>query len=78
MSITTKTIGPEHTRKVGFLTGVHLKIALVPQYRDQLKEELELEDDVIELRKEIVYQNNYKSKVLAIYSILSRADNVDQ
>ena len=34
MSITTKTTGPEHTQKVRFITGVHLKIVLAPWYKD--------------------------------------------
>ena len=36
MSITTKTTGPEYTRKVGFITGVHLKMASAPWYKDQI------------------------------------------
>jgi len=30
MSVTTKTTGPEHIRKIGFIIGVYLKIALAP------------------------------------------------
>ena len=33
---------------------------------------------MIKLRKETIYQNNYKSKVLVIHSILLRAKEVDQ
>ena len=32
---------------------------------------------MIEIKKETVYQNNYKLRVLVIYSILSRAEEID-
>jgi len=42
-----------------------------------LQELINVPDKVIEVRKEYVYQNNYKSKVYVIYIILSQSENVD-
>ena len=73
-----KITGLEYTRKVSFLIGVHLKIALANWYQDLLVNQLDIPDEVIELRKKIIYQDKYKSNVLTIYSILSRAKEVDK
>ena len=33
MNVATKMTEPEHTKRIGFLTGVHLKVALVNWYQ---------------------------------------------
>ena len=55
LSVITKTTRLEHTRKVGFIIGVHLKIASVPWYKNQIEKQLDILDGLIEIKKEIVY-----------------------
>ena len=62
MNVTKKMTGMEHTRRVGFLIGVHLKIVLASWYWYLFVNQLVLLEGVIEVRKEIVYQNKYKSR----------------
>ena len=75
ISVTTRTTGFKHTRKVGFLTGVTLKIVSTTWYRDEIQKQLGILEGIIEIKKETIYQNNYK---LVIYSVLSHAEDIDQ
>ena len=51
IGINTKNTSMEHTRKIGFLTGVQLKIVSATWYGEQLKEQLDFEDGVFEVKK---------------------------
>ena len=55
IGINTKNTSMEHTRKVGFLTGVQLKIISATWYGEQLKEQLDFKDRVFKVKKEIIY-----------------------
>ena len=55
ISVTTRTTGFKHTRKVGFLTGVTLKIVSTTWYRDEIQKQLGIPEGIIEIKKETIY-----------------------
>ena len=48
-----------------------MKISLTMWYLKYLEDVINIDEGIIEVRKEVVYQQNYKVKVIAIYCILS-------
>ena len=55
ISVTTKIMGLEYTRKVAFLTGISLKIVSATWYRDEIQKQLGILEGIIEIKKETIY-----------------------
>ena len=62
----------EHTKKIGYSSGINTKIALTSWYKKKIEEELNILEGIIEVRKEVVYQQSYESKCLVVHSITSQ------
>ena len=67
----------EYMKKIGFVEGINYRIALTKQYKEYLEIIGDIEEGVIEIKKEWVYQQGYRSKVLVVYSVLSQSEKVD-
>ena len=72
IGITTKLTDLEHTKKIGYSSRINIKLASISWYKKKIEEQLDISEGIIKVRKEVVYQQNYKSKCLVIYSILSQ------
>ena len=61
----------EYTKKIGFVGRINHKIVLTQKYKEYLEIIGDIEEGVIEVKKEQVYQQGYRLKVLVVYSVLS-------
>ena len=50
--------GNEHAKRIGYLLEVNMKISLVVWYNQYLQDMIKIQDKIIEIRKEIVYQQD--------------------
>ena len=66
-----KNIDLKHIKRIAFTTGINVRLLSTKWYRKKIKKMLNIIKGTIEIRKETVYQKNYKSKYLIIYYILS-------
>ena len=55
ITVTNKVTDTEHTKKIGFLSGVNTKISLATQYIEFLELVANIPNRVIEVQKEVVY-----------------------
>jgi len=76
--ITNKVTGPKDIKKVGYVIGVNINIASTIRYREYFEEIANILVGFVEVRIEAVYQKDYISRVLVIYSILSQSETVDR
>ena len=76
-SLLMKLTRVEYMKKIGFVEGINYRIALTKQYKEYLEIIGDIEEGVIEIKKEWVYQQGYRSKVLVVYSVLSQSEKVD-
>ena len=53
--VTNKVIGPEYVKKIRFLSGVNMKILLTIWYQEYLEAITDIEEEIIKVRKEIIY-----------------------
>ena len=65
-------------KKISFLTGINIKISLTIWYREYLEAVTDIEEEIIKVRKEVIYQQNYKAKVMVIYCIISQQEVMDR
>ena len=70
--MTNKSTTLEYTKKISFLTGINMKISSTIWYREYLEAVTDIEEEIIKVRKEVIYQQNYKAKVMVIYCIISQ------
>jgi len=68
--VTNKVIKTEYTKKIGFLSRVNMKISSTMQYLKYLEDIKNIDEGILKVRKEVVYQQNYCSKALVIYYML--------
>ena len=53
--MTNKVTKPEHIKKIGFLSGVNMKISLNMRYLKYLEDIIDIDQEIIEVRKEVIY-----------------------
>ena len=76
--ITNKVTGPKDIKKVVYVIEVNINIASTIWYREYFEEIANILVGFVEVRKEAVYQKDYISRVLVIYSVLSQSETVDR
>ena len=75
--VTIKVTIPEHIKRVGLFIRINNKISSAKWYKKQIEDLIVIQDRTIEVRKEQVYQKNYKSKYPVVYLILLQSKKVD-
>ena len=55
-----------------------MKISSTIWYREYLEAVTDIEEEIIKVRKEVIYQQNYKAKVMVIYCIISQQEVMDR
>jgi len=70
--VKNKSTRLEYTKKISFLTGINMKISSTTWYQEYLEAITDIEEEIIKVRKEVIYQKNYKAKVMAIYCVMPR------
>jgi len=71
--ISTKRTNMEYTKRIGFLTGLYVRIASPVYYLLDIKKKLKIDAGIIEVKKEYIYERGKRSKVLMVYAIESLA-----
>ena len=61
----------EYTKQSRFSSGVNIKLGSTLCYKKYIENKLNLPKGIIKVRKEVIHQKNYKSKLCVVYAILS-------
>ena len=67
----------EYTRRIGFLVGPYIQLALANSYIDKINEMLNLDKGMIEIKKKFSYKKDVSSKVLILYAIEDETNEID-
>ena len=78
LRISGKNTGVEHTKKIGFLSGAHVKLASQEKYSNEIIEEMELDQNLINIKKEHTCEKGNRSKVLSVYAVEREAKEIDE
>lgn len=78
LRISGKNTGFEYTKKIGFLSGTYVKLASQEKYSDEIIEAMDLNQNLIDIKKEYTYEKGTRSKVLAIYAVEREAKEIDE
>ena len=68
----------KHIKQISFLNGPYIKFTNNDLYIKEIHQITDIEQGVIEISKETVYERGYKSKVLVIYVTLEEAKEADE
>jgi len=78
MKISSKRTQMKHTKRIGFLVGPYLQLASVQEYEQQIYKMTQLENELIEIKKDLIYERNVKTKALVIYAVEENAAQIEQ
>ena len=78
ISVITKKTNMKHIKHISFLNEPCIKYANNDLYTQEIHHNTNIEQGVIEIRKETVYKKGYKLKALVIYTTLNKANNADE
>ena len=73
ITIGSKNTYVEYTKKIGFLVGAYVKIALPKYYIKELSKILGIPKKVLDIKKSFAYEKGLRSRVLIAYAIERRA-----
>ena len=65
-------------QKIGIIIGPNLQFVSKPVYKNEIYTQLKETDKIIEIKKEFVYEKDYKSQCITIFTILSSHEVVDK
>ena len=78
LCIIIKNTGLEYTKKISFLSGTYVKLALQDRYSNEITEEMNLQENTLDNRKEYTYERGNRLKVLTVYAVEAEAKEVDK
>ena len=78
IKVSTKNTILEYTNKIGYLSDTYVKLASPKYYIDDLKEKLQIDEGLIDIKKEFTYEKGKRSKVLSVYAITSAAKEINE
>jgi len=64
----------EYTKRLDFFIGPVLQFASTSIYKQEIEDDADIEEGLIELRKDFIYEQGYKLKGFVIYGIQSKAE----
>ena len=67
----------EYMKRIGIISRAYIKLVSNNKYVDRIRSEIEIPDQTIEVRKQYVYEKNIRSRILVIYAIESKAEEID-
>ena len=67
----------EYTKRIGMISGPYIKIASTKGYNTILTNKLEILDQQLEMRKQVVYEQNMRSKMIVVYTIEKYINQID-
>ena len=76
--VTSKNTIMEYTTKIGFLTGTYAKIASTKYCVEEVKERLQVQENLIDVKKECTYDKGKRSKALAVHATQDCAAQFDK
>ena len=68
--VSIKRITDYHTTKVGIALGANLKYGSPEWYKTQLSKRCTYDDPIFEIKREWIFEKDYKSKCMVVYAIL--------
>jgi hypothetical protein len=76
--VSSKNTKIEYTNRIGYLTGIYVKIASPKYYIKDIKEKLNITEKLIDVKKEFIYEKGKYSKVLMVYATENDADQINE
>ena len=78
LKINAKRTGDEYTKKIGFLSGVHVKLASPDAYIKEIMKKTNIPEKAIDIVKIFTYKKKERLKVLVIYVVESLAPQINE
>ena len=63
---------------IGFLSGTYVKLVSPDYYIKEIREESQLQENTIDIKKRYTYERSNRSKVLVVYAVKNEAKEVDK
>ena len=73
-----KNIKYKHTKKIRIILGPNLRFAARTVYKNKIYSNINQIDWVLETKKNFIYEKDYKSQCITVYTTLSAHKTVDQ
>ena len=73
-----KTTVNEHTTKIDIITRVNLRFAVKSIYEGEIYDLCGYKDRIVKLKKEIIYEKDYKSECITVHATLVNREKVDR
>jgi len=67
----------EHIRKIGIILGPNLWFAAKIVYETEMYNILKLEQRLLEIKKDFIYEKDYKSQCIIVFTILLNQEKMD-
>lgn len=67
----------EHTSRIGIIIGPNLEYENPRYYKKLIKDYMQYEESIIKIKKEIIYERDYRSVEYALYTTNSTKEQVD-
>jgi len=64
-----KEIKIEFIKRIGMISGVYIKLVSTKKYNTMLTNEIQILNNLLETRKQYVYEKNMRSKMIVVYAI---------
>ena len=68
----------EYVMRIGFIIGVKYKLASINKYAQEINKIIQVEDRVLEIRKDYTFERDVKPKVLVMYCIENKMKHIDK
>ena len=78
LKISTKKTDMYYVQRIGFLTGPNVNLASLDLYIKEILQLAKLDLEVIEIKKKITFEKKTSSKVLMIYAVQDKAQEIDE
>ena len=78
LSLKLKTIVMEYTVKIRILLGPNLQFASKLNYEKDIYDKLKYDKQIVEIKKDIIYEKDYKSQYIVIIAVQSERERVDR
>ena len=78
IKVSTKNMILEYTNKIRYLSDTYVKLVSPKNYIDDLKEKLQINKELIDIKKEFIYEKGKRSKVLSVYAITSAVKEINE
>ena len=67
----------EHTQRIGFLIGLYVQLVSANRYIEEINKKLNLDKEIIKIKKKFICEKNIRTKVMMIYTINDKAKEIN-